>query len=226
MSTGAAEHDRRRLPSLPRGGGPAPGPMVQAKGPEVLGQRHSSGGCLPTQGTGASSGSSLEMLFRVTPAGGLAPTWTLGAHTSSGAAGVGSGAFLACVVLTPGEAVSEGWGSRGAGCVPLLAAGHGGGFSPDPPPPALGCCWVRAFWSVFAAGEAAPRSGSPTPFASFRPLRPSCCPSFPCPWGEPGHDPLKDTGSVAPVGAPRPSPATAGCAFRPRPCSLCRADSV
>lgn len=141
--------------------------MVQAKGTEVLGQRHSSGGCLPTQGTGASSGSSLEMLFRVTPAGGLAPTWTLGAHTSSGAAGVGSGAFLACVVLTPGEAVSEGWGSRGAGCVPLPAAGHGGGFSPDPPPPALGCCWVRAFWSVFAAGEAAPRSGSPTPSASF-----------------------------------------------------------
>lgn len=76
------------------------------------------------------------MLFRVTPAGGLAPTWTLGAHTSSGAAGVGSGAFLACVVLTPGEAVSEGWGSRGQAVSPcwqlVTEAAFPGPSAPSP----------------------------------------------------------------------------------------------
>lgn len=36
----------------------------------------------------------------------------------------------------------------------------------------------------------------------------------------------KDAGSVASAGAPQPSPAAVGCAFRPRPCNLCPAGSV
>lgn len=61
----------------------------------------------------------------------------------------------------------------------------------------------EAFWSVFAAGEAAPSSGSP------HPLHPSWCPGFLTP-GRPGHSCERTPALWPRAGAPQPPRRQAG----------------
>lgn len=157
---------------------PPQGPRWELRAPRPWASGTGRGERLPTRGTRVSSGSrDSRCCSGVTPPGGLAPTWTPGAHTSLGVAGVGLGVLPSPRPPDPRRGGVGRLGGEGAGCVPLPAAGHGGAFSLEPAPPP-GCCWTQAFWSVFAAGEAAPSSGSP------HPLHPSWCPGFPHPRGD------------------------------------------
>lgn len=201
-----------------------PCPMVEAppQGPrwELRGQRHRSGGASPHTGhQGEFWQQRLEMLFRGDS------FWRTGPHVDSrsthslGAAGVGLGVLSS---PRPPDPRRGGFGRLGGEggrlCPPASSWARRRLFSGAPPPPP-GCCWMQAFWSVFAAGEAAPSSGSP------HPLHPSWCPGFPRPRGDLAS-PAKGRRLCGLGGSPQPSPAAAGYAFRPRPCSLCLAGSV
>lgn len=161
-------------------------PWCEPTAPEALGQQHrlGAGGASPHTGHRASSGTKdSRSCSGVTAPGGLGPTWTRGARTSLGAAGVG-GALPSLHPPHPGEVASGGWGRWGHALSPCRQLGTKAPFPRNPRPPPHPGLLDAGFLISVCRGRA--RRGCswtevPTPSASF------LLPGFPRPQGEPGR---------------------------------------